>query len=62
MPKSYGRKNRGAYRRENCVFIGVWVPKSWVETLDDLVVNQDSDRSKLLRAAVQEKISQGAAI
>jgi len=57
MPKSYTKRNRGAHRRENCVFVGVWIPSSWVTDLDDLVKDQDSDRSKVIRKAVQEKIT-----
>ena len=47
---------RGAHRREDCVFIGAWVPKELLDLLDQQVINEDSDRSKMLRKALEEKI------
>lgn len=49
--------NRGAYPREGSVFIGAWVPSRWVAALDMLVAKEDSDRSKLLRIALKEKLA-----
>lgn len=43
---------RGAYQRGECVFIGAWFPKDWIDAMDRLVVAQDADRSKILRRAV----------
>lgn len=34
------------------VFIGAWFPTEWVEAIDRIVAAEDSDRSKLLRRAV----------
>lgn len=52
---------RGAYRREDCVFIGVWLPSNLVAAIDRVVVQKDSDRSKLIRSAIQDKIIKEAA-
>ena len=37
-------------------FVGVWLPKHLVELLDLAVQRMDSDRSKILRSAVREKL------
>lgn len=37
-------------------FVGVWIPKALVDLLDRAVRRTDSDRSKILRAAVREKL------
>ena len=37
-------------------FIGVWIPKALAALLDRAVQRMDSDRSKVLRAAVREKL------
>ena len=52
---------RGAYRRADCVLLAAWFPNSWVEQIDREVVRKDSDRSKILRAAVREKFAKEAA-
>lgn len=49
-------KKRGANRSSETEFIGVWLPTSLVQLLDQAVRNTDSDRSKILRAAVREKL------
>ena len=45
-------QKRGAFRKEDMVFIGAWFPTEWVEAIDRIVAAEDSDRSKLLRRAV----------
>ena len=55
------KTKRGAYRRENCVFVGVWIPAPLMNLVDELVVKQDLDRSKMLRRALEEKIRREAA-
>ena len=47
---------RGAYTRENCLFIGAWIPAELMEVVDDFVRKEDLDRSKLLRRALEEKL------
>lgn len=47
---------RGAYQRAGCSFIGAWFPESWVREIDVVVVEEDLDRSKVLRRAVQSAI------
>lgn len=49
-------QKRGAYTRPDCTFIGAWFPKQFVVALDEFVVAEDTDRSKVLRRAVTEKI------
>lgn len=50
------QSKRGAYRRRDCVFIGVWVPKGWTDAIDKAVETLDLDRSKLLRRALASSI------
>ena len=50
-------KKRGSIRKSNCVFVGAWFPMELVEGIDRLVSQSDTDRSKLLRAAVGDKIA-----
>ena len=47
---------RGAYRRSDCVFVGAWIPKAWIPTIDATVAALDLDRSKLLRKAVADAL------
>lgn len=49
-------RKRGAYRRDDCVFLGAWVPKQIISALDSLVQAKDSDRSKLVRSALIDLI------
>lgn len=49
-------KRRGAYRKSDCVFVGAWVPQHLARGLDQAVEQLDSDRSKLLREAIIEKL------
>jgi metal-responsive CopG/Arc/MetJ family transcriptional regulator len=50
------RQKRGAYSKEDCVFIGAWIPTELMDIVDEFVVTEDTDRSKLLRRALEEKI------
>lgn len=47
---------RGAYRKRDCVFVGVWIPKGWLPIIDSAVKRTDLDRSKLVRKAVSEAL------
>jgi metal-responsive CopG/Arc/MetJ family transcriptional regulator len=58
---SKGRKIvRGAKRRDNGVFIGVWVPEPVAAAVDKAVQSLDLDRSEFLRSALVEKIKKEA--
>lgn len=48
----------GAHRRQDCIFIGAWVPEAMARALDEAVKLTDLDRSKILRRALEGKISQ----
>jgi len=48
---------RGAQNRGECIFVGAWVPIAVVQALDDAVQLTDSDRSKLIRDALRDKIT-----
>lgn len=48
---------RGAVRKAECIFIGAWVPSNMVNAVDTAVQLLDSDRSKFLRIALEEKIN-----
>ena len=54
------RTKRGPAPSGESEFIGVWVPKALVALIDRAVRLADSDRSKLLRAAVREKLERAA--
>lgn len=45
-------KPRGAVKREDHVFIGVWIPEAWVPRIDSIVRKEDTDRSKFFRRAL----------
>ena len=51
-------QKRGKYRRQDCVFIGAWIPVGLMELIDDQVQRDDLDRSKMLRRALEEKMGQ----
>lgn len=51
------KMKRGAVRKSESVFLGVWVPSRMVRALDDAVDSMDSDRSKFVRAALEEKVN-----
>lgn len=61
MNRERKKMQRGALRRSDAIFVGGWVPKEMVEALDLAVQEQDLDRSKFLRRALEEKISREAA-
>jgi hypothetical protein len=48
---------RGAVKKNDGTFVGGWVPKSLIERLDEAVRTHDTDRSKFIRAALNEKLS-----
>jgi hypothetical protein len=48
---------RGALSRKDAIFVGGWVPKPMAEAIDRAVRQLDSDRSKFLRRALEEKIA-----
>lgn len=48
---------RGAYTRRDCMFVGAWLPIALVEVLDRAVMDLDSDRSKLLRRAIEQNLT-----
>ena len=60
MSKEVRKIRRGAIRRENCTFIGAWVPSPISEAIDKAAVQMDLDRSKFLRRALAEKIAKEA--
>ena len=45
-------KPRGAVKRDEHVFVGAWVPESWMPRIDAVIRAQDTDRSKFLRRAL----------
>lgn len=47
---------RGAIRQEESVFVGAWLPIPLVTALDEAVQIKDSDRSKIIREAITDKI------
>lgn len=51
------KMKRGATTRAECVFVGAWVPTGIVEALDQAVKSTDSDRSKIIRDALRDKIA-----
>jgi metal-responsive CopG/Arc/MetJ family transcriptional regulator len=50
---------RGAYRKTDYAFIGAWIPVELLGLMDDFIRTQDSDRSKLIRRALEEKLRNG---
>lgn len=50
------RQRRGANRKTDCVLVGVWLPKTMIAALDIAVQKLDTDRSKLMRSALREKL------
>ncbi len=47
---------RGAVRTSESVFVGAWLPITLVNALDQAVSTLDSDRSKIIRDALKEKV------
>ena len=54
------KTKRGAYGRDECVFIGAWIPRSWVPRINALIAREDSDRSKVIRKALEHKLQEVA--
>ncbi len=52
---------RGSLRKHEAVFVGVWVPAGVVGAIDNAVREQDLDRSKYMRRAIEEKIRRESA-
>jgi metal-responsive CopG/Arc/MetJ family transcriptional regulator len=47
---------RGVVSKGDSTLLTVWVPKPLVAALDFLVNQEDTDRSKLIRSALRERI------
>lgn len=48
--------NRGALKKGAAVFVGAWVPLEIAQILDREVQLKDSDRSKVIRAALRRHL------
>lgn len=48
---------RGAVKAKESELVALWLPKPLVEALDFEVTRTDLDRSKLIRAALREKLA-----
>jgi metal-responsive CopG/Arc/MetJ family transcriptional regulator len=53
--------SRGKYRGKQCQFIGAWFPVDLVDLIDLVVERDDTDRSKVLRVALEEKLRRRSA-
>ena len=49
---------RGAVRKADSVFVGAWLPMLLVNALDEAVQQMDSDRSKIIREALADKVNE----
>ena len=47
---------RGSVRKDESVLVAVWIPKALKEALDRQVQAEDSDRSKIIRQALRQRI------
>lgn len=47
---------RGAVRNHQSIFVGAWLPIPMVQALDEIVLAEDSDRSKIIREALKDKV------
>lgn len=47
---------RGVVSKKSSSFLGFWLPDQYVVALDQAVRAGDTDRSKLIRAAIKEKL------
>lgn len=54
------RHNRGAVTKAGSTFVAAWIPDKIVAVMDLAVAQQDTDRSKLIRQALREYLSQPA--
>jgi metal-responsive CopG/Arc/MetJ family transcriptional regulator len=48
---------QGTLRKDDSTFIGAWIPVDLMERIDAFVADQDLDRSKMLRRAIEEKLA-----
>lgn len=48
---------RGAIRKRNARMVTLWIPHAMADQIDIAIQNEDSDRSKLIRRAIREKLS-----
>ena len=55
--KTRKQMQRGNVRTSDSIFVGAWLPLPMVETLDKVVAEEDSDRSKIVRNALKEKFA-----
>jgi len=57
-PKRMSRRKmkRGAHTRSECVFLGAWIPVELMDEIDLFVRQEDLDRSKMIRRALEEKL------
>lgn len=55
MPKT--RQTKPATTRSDRTLLGAYFPEAIVRTVDAIVKDSDTDRSKFIRAAVREKIA-----
>jgi hypothetical protein len=55
------RQTRGAVRKDDSHFIGLWIPEDAVRAIDHAVQTLDTDRSKFIRLAIREAIRRGLA-
>ena len=51
---------RGAVRTNDSVFVGAWLPLPLIALLDNAVLEWDSDRSKIIRDALRDKVAKEA--
>jgi hypothetical protein len=49
-------QRRGACPRRKSAVVSVPIPKSWEAPINTAITNLDSDRSKLVRIAIREKL------
>jgi metal-responsive CopG/Arc/MetJ family transcriptional regulator len=47
---------RGAHPKRTSEIVTFSMPKTWVPLLDQRVIAEDSDRSKIIRRALSEKL------
>jgi metal-responsive CopG/Arc/MetJ family transcriptional regulator len=54
--KARKQMQRGAVRTSHSVLVAAWLPFPLVRALDDAVQQNDSDRSKIIRDALRDKV------
>lgn len=55
------KPRRGAVTKSKSILIGAWIPTPIVQQMDAAVQANDTDRSKLLRAALRAYLSRASA-